>query len=587
MKLRSLIFVLSLFICLPYNLAASPAKITEKPLALSKNQQRMLSDLEFIKNAFAVKYAPALWKKEYCGWDLPQAYEKARQAILAKPNMTQKEYHILLKRFFLDVRDYHVAVTFFSTEQANLPFLVKKAEERYIVIYIDQARMPWSLFNNLEEGDEVVLFNGEPIDQVVKKLLTQEMGNNSAQTDQSIAELMLTHRSGTRGDVVPQGSVDIEVIKASSARKERYRLEWDYQGEKIRDFAKIDVLTAVALPYKSKKRPKPPKTGGFFNKMMVYPYWEGFFAHDEIPHGLGSRKSCVPVLGDKTWEVDESCCFDAYIFKVPQGYAKAGSKIGYIRIPTYMCDKDEAEEFKELIQLMQMRTEALVIDQINNPGGSLFYLYALASMLTDKPLTAPKHHIALTQQEVHMAFSMLDQIESVVDDVSAKEFIGEDVGGYEIDFTFSVALKQFCDLLIDEWNAGNFYTKPTHLFGIDLVQPHREVRYTKPILVLINSLDFSGGDFFPAILQDNKRATLFGSRTAGAGGYVLQNSFPNFSAIAGFSVTASLAERSNREPLENLGVKPDICYEFSVRDLREGFCEYAHNILTALDGVIR
>ncbi len=54
--------------------------------------------------------------------------------------------------------------------------------------------------------------------------------------------------------------------------------------------------------------------------------------------------------------------------------------------------------------------------------------------------------------------------------------------------------------------------------------------------MLINEMDMSCADFMPAILQDNKRATLFGSRTAGAGGHVLSFNFPNIHGIADFFI---------------------------------------------------
>ena len=48
------------------------------------------------------------------------------------------------------------------------------------------------------------------------------------------------------------------------------------------------------------------------------------------------------------------------------------------------------------------------------------------------------------------------------------------------------------------------------------------------------------------------------------------------------SATGSLAERPNGQPIENLGVTPDIPYEITAKDLKTGFAEYRFNILKAL-----
>ncbi|MCR4295307.1 MAG: S41 family peptidase, partial [Elusimicrobia bacterium] len=131
------------------------------------------------------------------------------------------------------------------------------------------------------------------------------------------------------------------------------------------------------------------------------------------------------------------------------------------------------------------------------------------------------------------------------------------------------------------------YTGLTHVSGVDDIDPapKAEERYTKPILLLTNALDFSGGDFFPAILQDNQRATILGVRTAGAGGIVRSFSVNQF-GIDRLSATTSLAERPNGKPIENLGVTPEIPYEITARDLRTGFAEYRWKILKALDGLL-
>jgi C-terminal processing protease CtpA/Prc len=104
--------------------------------------------------------------------------------------------------------------------------------------------------------------------------------------------------------------------------------------------------------------------------------------------------------------------------------------------------------------------------------------------------------------------------------------------------------------------------------------------------MLINELDFSGGDFCPAILQDNKRAVLFGSRTSGAGGFVTTSTFPNENGIMQFSYTGSLAERPDSLlKIENLGVLPDIAYKLTVEDLQNGYQGYISAINEAIENL--
>jgi hypothetical protein len=208
-------------------------------------------------------------------------------------------------------------------------------------------------------------------------------------------------------------------------------------------------------------------------------------------------------------------------------------------------------------------------------------------MLTDRDLIPPKHHIALTQVEVNLAVTMLSILEHVRDDITAKMVFGQTMGGYPIDYHFAEATRAFCRHLIAEWEAGKLYTSPTHLFGVDVIRPHPEAHYDKPILVLTNGLCFSGGDFFPAILQDNRRATILGTRTAGAGGYVLSVSYPNLMGVRSFHLTGSLAERSDSSFLENLGVKPDIECALTERDFQDNYQPYVTKILQTLCTMVK
>jgi C-terminal processing protease CtpA/Prc len=87
-------------------------------------------------------------------------------------------------------------------------------------------------------------------------------------------------------------------------------------------------------------------------------------------------------------------------------------------------------------------------------------------------------------------------------------------------------------------------------------------------------------------MQDNKRATILGVRTSGAGGAVKAYQLPNQFGVANLSATWTIARRANGQPIENLGVTPDIPYELTQKDFKTGFAQYRHEILKAVRGLL-
>ncbi|MCE5316132.1 MAG: protease-like activity factor CPAF, partial [Parachlamydia sp.] len=109
---------------------------------------------------------------------------------------------------------------------------------------------------------------------------------------------------------------------------------------------------------------------------------------------------------------------------------------------------------------------------------------------------------------------------------------------------------------------------------------------TKPILVLTNGLDLSCGDFFPAILQDNKRATIFGARTAGAGGAMRTFYHPNHFGIDAIHYTSTIAERADKKLIQNKGVSPDIAYTMTAKDLQDNYSDYIQAVQNSLKTIM-
>ena len=207
-------------------------------------------------------------------------------------------------------------------------------------------------------------------------------------------------------------------------------------------------------------------------------------------------------------------------------------------------------------------------------------------MLSDQPLIAPRHEMSLTQADVVDAYKNLALLQGIKDDATAKKVLGDALQGIPATYETAQFILSYLRFTIGEWSAGRNRTRPYWIMGVDHINPS-PVHYTKPILLLTNNLDFSGGDFFPAILQDNKRVTVMGTRTAGAGGYVRDVKFPNDLGIDAFRVTESIAWRVNENPIENLGVTPDLPYEITEADLRGNYAGYVSAIGAAVASLIK
>ncbi|MGK5083918.1 hypothetical protein WDW37_11505 [Bdellovibrionota bacterium FG-1] len=62
---------------------------------------------------------------------------------------------------------------------------------------------------------------------------------------------------------------------------------------------------------------------------------------------------------------------------------------------------------------------------------------------------------------------------------------------------------------------------------------------------------------------------------------------PNNVGIASFRCTESIAERVDGNPIENLGVKPDLEYELNEADLTQGFVPYVKAVQSAIGSLAK
>lgn len=547
---------------LSFVLAMSIIPLTS--LAFSPNTQELAQELKdnltFIKNVYQTQYAPASWKEKYLDWSLDQEYTKAIQTAQSHPQLSLLETRKILKNFIYSMKDYHVSISFESTEKATLPLTVKGANQKLFIVDIDRTKLPEDSFP-FHAGDELVTFGEQTAEAAVASIQAERISNVDA-TDRGLAEQILTRRSAARGYAVPQGPITLGIRPKGTDKTRTVQLIWDYYPEKIQGHHLKTTASRLA---------------------SRLPVMSADVELGESSYDLGARKSFIPPLGTKIMETSQDNPFHAYIFKTEDR-----KLIGYVRIPSYTPENSLAavDAFSKIIAQFEVATDALIIDQVNNPGGSVFYLYALVSMLSPEPLITPRHEMTITQADVGSALRFLDAMKEIRNDETAKKILGETLDGFPVNYQVAGFMKNYLQFLIDEWNVGRKITRPYWIEGVDHINPN-PVHYSKPILLLTNALDFSGGDFFPAILQDNHRATILGTRTSGAGGYVNDVAYPNRLGIARFRVTGSIAKRVNDNPIENLGVQPDIQYSLSETDLTQNYSEYVKAIRTAVNSLVR
>lgn len=540
-------------------------------------------DLEILKHILETRYAPFDWKKEFCGWNLEKEMQIAKLKILKCGYPSTKQCQKIIAEFMSSLRDYHVGAVFYSTEESRLPFIVKRSSSNRLYVTHVFPKCP----KEIEVGDELCSLNHTSVEE----LLNQMIKDQCSFTDISLGVEKLTRRLGCLGHEIRAGSVVVKVKKAYGDIVS-VLCTWEVKPELIFDFSKVNR--------KHNKKQLESK-GNIFNQVqaldcsqeknsclswikvkMLPAFWNESnsdlktYAH---PHCTGDKVGFLPKLDTNViWETDFSSFFYSYICSMfdPEGHEK---KVGFLRIPTYLYDTMDTvnslgfpwDHFGDLIGFLNENTDVLVIDQQNNPGGSLFYMYGMVSMLIDKPVNLPLFQLVLNQEDVDMAVTLNNLLESVTTDEKAQDILGDSIEGLVVDKEFADGLREFCSELIKTWESGEYeLTHPMPFFGFKEIKPNSFYNYTKPILILVNENAFSCADFLPAIFQDNQRALIVGMTTSGAGGFVYNCSFPNLTGIKSCSFTGSLAIRNNQRVIENLGVSPDVFLELSDLDLQSG-----------------
>lgn len=509
---------------------------------LSKEQK--LNDLNELVAMIKAGYGPLEYKKNNFGIDIDTLYRDFSLKIANSKNNSQ--FYYLIVQFVAAFNDSHFGARIPTDHRATLGFRTDLINGKVLIESIDEQLLPASKFP-FKKGDEIISLNTQPVEKVINSLLPY-MGQGTPLTAKRMAASLLTRRFGSLSPI-PSGKASLQIRKGSSNFIEEIELEWILKGTPLDEY----------------EAPTSKNNSNFANLN----YEDLSIIKDESFEGSfrcsGSTRTKIPKKAVIIMEKP----FVAYYHKTKKG------NIGYLRLPHYSPKESNSSinafdlrfsQYEYAVSELEKNTVGLIIDQDHNCGGSVSYLHRILSLFAKKPF-APVQFELLANKQSYLGFkSWMDQASKYTLDYKKSETVVE--------------------LIKDTWlNKKSFLTTKTSLSGREFIQPNI-VRYTKPIIVLIDENSGSGGDAFPAMMQGLGRAKLLGTQTMGAGGHVIKLPELSNSQIS-VRMTKSLFYHPNTIAIENNGASPDIKYRPTRDDFMYEYRGYQQFYLNELFKILK
>jgi C-terminal processing protease CtpA/Prc len=244
--------------------------------------------------------------------------------------------------------------------------------------------------------------------------------------------------------------------------------------------------------------------------------------------------------------------FPAYILRK----ANDTENVGYIRISTFDMTNDSLKTLGAIFKAMNKnRIKGLILDLIDNTGGSLVHGLRLANMLSSKSLEYPHIRFALNNSWYRSFQSLSTQ----TSDPLQREWAQRIVNKLQADLSKPQRPRLSSSMSTLELDRYSHLYSKNSGYVADGVK----------IAVLINEMCASMCDIFASVFKDNNLGRVIGMKSMGAGGNVTSHFA---SPVAGIILnqTESLLFNKAGVELENNGIEPDLEFD-TVADRTTGF----------------
>lgn len=517
-----------------------------------------IADFQNLAGIYAKGYAPYEWKRDVFHFDLLNLQPWLAQVVNAQDDL---DFYDVCVRYVASLKSGgHDRFLVPSTFAARLGFTVDLYDGKTLIDSINRSLLPQSSFP-FQIGDELVSVDGKSTDQLIDELAPYGIVSWPGAQRRSAAGTITTRTQQRIPRLIDLGDTAAVVIRRQSGDLETYTIPWIKTGQPLTQVGPVPDPGAVAGKFRPADLPPGPDSDEP-EYMAVLRRLQTVQAYGtDTVLGSGSLAPIFALPAGWTQRLGRTAGDEFFSGSFPAG----GYTIGFIRIPSFGPGSMSRalRQFAAEIAYFEANTDGLIVDDMRNPGGYVNYLNALAQYLIPYPFRTLGFEIRATSEWVMTLSSSVQQAKATGADQSTIDL-----------------LQQILDGVVQANNENRGRTAALPVDGPTLERaPATDTQgnmlaYTKPLIVLADEFSGSGGDAFPATIQDNARGPIFGMRTMGLGGTVSNVNATAYSeAIT--RITQSLMNRKypivtddlpTMPYVENIGVRPDIVVDYMTRD---------------------
>lgn len=563
--------------------ACSPAP--RRPLT----REEKIADMYWLYSQFGENYAPLQYKEQRYGFN----YEalKAQYLKAAEETRTNEEFYLLAHKFVAGFRDAH---TTSSLVASNLPSRVQVAYFGFDGVRKGNQLLVTALLPTVKtdtfpvkKGDSILKLDGVALPDVIRAEMTgiRDLGNDESNLTYHMSRIF--NRTSL---AQPLPARDMAILTLKRDDKElTVQLPWivkdlvtfTKEQQAAAAAAKAGAAALSAQTVRGIDSEMFFRTGfrGLQGEIDLIPsvikrinrripgfrFWDTFVFIDTMPtwtsrllsqaigEAAGAPESSLAELGRErnvpvnALVLPAATIYPAYV--TPEKVLDSAGKetgatryVGYLYLNTFSPDAPEEATLAEVRETLRFfkrfGVRELVVDMVNNGGGSLKLGLQLAQLLS-------KDRIAMPEMQFKVSNSWLDEFEN-------QSLNGQGDAEREVARRVFEGLKQ--DLAAGKALSSRFSAESLFPFQMN---PDPELVDQMKVVLLVNEMCASMCDIFSAVLKDNDRARVVGSRTMGAGGNVVSH-FEAPNSHLTVNQTESLVLRKDGSYVENNGVEPDV-----------------------------